>query len=61
MQRLSLFPMIRERLKGLLAGYIPHRLLSEDVEKYVVPPGLKGYSGVLGAILLGEQAYLARP
>lgn len=57
MQRLSLFPMIHERLRDLLGGYIPNHLLSEDVEKYVVPPGLKGYSGVLGAILLGEQAY----
>ena len=59
MQRLSLFPMIRERLTELLGGYIPNRLLSEDVGGYVVPPGLKNHSGVLGAILLGEQAYLA--
>jgi fructokinase len=57
MQRLSLFPMIRERLSQLLGGYISNRLLNEDVEQYVVPPGLKGHAGVLGAILLGEQAY----
>jgi fructokinase len=59
MQRPSLFPMIQQRLKDLLGGYIPNRLLSEDVERYVVPPGLKGYSGVLGSILLAERAYLA--
>jgi fructokinase len=59
MQQRSLFPMIRARLRELLGGYIPHRLLSEDVEKYVVPPALDDRSGVLGAILLGEQAYLA--
>jgi fructokinase len=58
MQRLSLFPAIQQRLRDLLGGYIPNRLLHEDVETYVVPPGLKSYSGVLGAILLGEQAYM---
>jgi fructokinase len=58
MQRLSLFPMIHQRLRDLLGGYIPNPLLNEDVEQYVVPPALKSYSGVLGAISLGQQAYL---
>lgn len=59
MQRPSLLPMIHERLRDLLGGYIANRLLNEDIEKYVVPPGLQHYSGVLGAVMLGEQAYLA--
>jgi fructokinase len=58
MQRAFLFPMIQQRLSELLGGYISNRLLNEDIEQYVVPPGLKGYSGVLGAILLAEEAYL---
>jgi hypothetical protein len=39
MQRLSLLRMIQDRLRTLLGEYIPNRLLSEDVEKYVAPPG----------------------
>ena len=59
MQRPSLFPKIHQRLSELLGGYLANRLLNEDIEQYVVPPGLKGHAGVLGAILLAEQAYLA--
>jgi fructokinase len=60
MQRRFLFPMIHERLRDLLGGYMPMRLLNEDIEQYVVPPGLQGDSGVLGAITLAEQAYVTK-
>lgn len=59
MQRNFLFPMIRQKLKQLLNGYIQKRALLEEVDKFVVPPQLENHSGVLGAILLAKEAYLA--
>jgi len=55
MQRPLLFPMIRQRLKSLLNGYIPKRAVTEDVDMYIVPPHLGGHSGVLGAMLLAKM------
>jgi hypothetical protein len=50
--------MIRERLIELLNGYIPMRAVTEEIDKYVVPPHLRGYSGVLGAMLLAKEAHI---
>ena len=58
MQRHYLFPMIHERLKDLLNGYIPKRAVTEEVDKYIVPPHLGGHSGVLGAMLLAKEAHI---
>lgn len=56
MQRDFLFPMIRAGLKDLLNDYFPARALRDQLEHYIVPPRLGGHAGVLGAILLGEEA-----
>jgi fructokinase len=56
MQRYSLFPMIRQRLKELLNGYIPKTAMTEEIDKYIVPPQLGDRSGVLGAMLLAKEA-----
>lgn len=61
MQRHFLFPMIRQRLKDLLNGYISKRELTVEIDKYVVPPELGNHSGVLGAILLAKDAYRSHP
>ena len=50
--------MIHERLKDLLNGYIPKRAVTEEVDKYIVPPHLGGHSGVLGAMLLAKEAHI---
>jgi fructokinase len=52
MQNVFLFPRIRAELKSLLNGYIQHPLILEDVDSFVVPPGLDTRSGVLGAAAL---------
>jgi fructokinase len=57
MQHKHLFPMVRRELANLLNGYIQERALLEDIEHYVVPPRLGNRSGVLGALILAEQAY----
>jgi fructokinase len=56
MQQAFLFPMIQDRLRDLLNGYIPQRALREELAQYVVPPRLGYQAGVLGALLLGKQA-----
>ncbi|MBV9304232.1 MAG: ROK family protein [Acidobacteriaceae bacterium] len=56
MQQPRLFGLMREEFARLLNGYIQHRELSDHLDKYLMPPQLGGRSGVLGALILGEQA-----
>lgn len=57
MQRSHLFPLIRSRLKRLIAGYPDVQPLSGSLDAYVVPPALGTYAGLLGALALAEQAH----
>jgi fructokinase len=50
-----LFPLIREKVVTKLAGYVASPAISEDIDRYIVPPGLGKRSGVLGAIALAEH------
>lgn len=54
LQRPQLLPMIRQRLRELLAGYLDHPLLGADIDDYLVTPALGDNAGVLGAIALAE-------
>ena len=38
-------------------GYIAKPQLREEIDRYIVPPGLGRDSGVLGAILLAGRGY----
>ena len=40
----------------MLHGYIQKKEILENMDKYIVPPGLGNRAGVLGAIALAEQA-----
>jgi fructokinase len=53
MQR-HLFPLIRERVQRLLAGYIATPAVLEEIDRYIVPPKLGDQAGVLGAIALAQ-------
>lgn len=57
MQQKQLFPLIDHQFKQWLNGYLTSPVLSSQIEPYIVPPGLKGNSGIVGALLLGKQAY----
>src|SRR5213594_4433417 len=57
MQQAWLFPMIRAELARLLNGYVRARELMEDLDHYVIPPGLGNRAGILGALALAEEAY----
>ncbi len=55
MERPRLLPVVRRRLRELVAGYLPTPLLGEEIDRYLVPPRLGDRAGVLGAIALAEQ------
>ena len=50
-----LFPMIHQKTTALLNGYVQATAILENIEQYIVPPGLGNRSGVLGAIALAER------
>ena len=56
MRQAHLFPMVRKELCRLLNGYIRAAAILQEIDRYVVPPGLGDRAGVLGAIILAEQA-----
>ena len=56
MQRQSLFPKIRQNVLELLNGYVQSPALLEQIDAYIVPPGLGNQAGVLGAIALAQDA-----
>ena len=52
-----LFDRMRRHLVGLNNGYIAHPALGDGVRDYVVPAGLGGEAGVMGALELARMAY----
>jgi len=57
MQQHWLFEMIRKDLSQSLNGYVRAKELMENLDRYVIPPGLGNRSGIIGALVLAEQAY----
>lgn len=47
---------VRRRTRERLNGYIRSAAVLEDIENYILPPGLGSRSGVLGAVALAEIA-----
>ncbi len=56
MNQAHLFPRIRQRVQHSLNGYVQSPAILTDIDTYIVPPGLGGRAGVLGAIALAEAA-----
>jgi fructokinase len=56
MEHEPLLPMVRERLRELLADYLDTPLLREAIDNYLVKPELGDRAGVLGAIALAQLA-----
>ncbi len=61
MQNEFLFPLIRSKLRQVLNGYVQQRVICEETDSFVVPPGLGASSGVFGAAALALDASRARP
>jgi fructokinase len=51
-----LFSLIRQEVQALLNGYVQVPAILQQIDTYIVPPGLGSRVGVLGAIALAEQA-----
>jgi fructokinase len=51
-----LFPLLRERTRSLLNGYIDAPELADQIDAYIVPPALGNRSGILGALALAADA-----
>ncbi|MBN2238472.1 MAG: ROK family protein [Dehalococcoidales bacterium] len=52
----GLLPKVREKVVALLAGYVDSPAITEEIDSYLVTPGLGERSGVLGAIALAKMA-----
>jgi fructokinase len=55
MQREFLFPKVRSRVRELLNSYVASKSILEEIDQYIVPPGLGNQSGSMGAIALAMQ------
>ena len=56
MQQTQLFPIIRRRLLESAAGYLGAALTDADLERIIVPAGLGGDAGIIGALSIAGQA-----
>ncbi|MFT3864530.1 MAG: ROK family protein [Solirubrobacterales bacterium] len=56
----GLVPRVRTRLREVLAGYIDRPQLGEEIDAYLVPPGLGERSALVGAIHLAGQVSRGR-
>lgn len=61
MNQEHLFPMVRRELAAILNGYIRVPEIVDGLDEYVVPPKLGSEAGVLGSLVLAEQALLGAP
>lgn len=52
MKQRQLFPLIHEKVKDLLNGYVAPLAEQERLETYIVPPGLGDEAGLTGALLM---------
>lgn len=56
MHQKGLYDEIRRKTRRLLHGYIQSPVLEENMDQYIVPPALGKYSGLAGALALGQRA-----
>lgn len=59
MNQPHLFALIRKELSRLLNNYIQTTEILDEIDRYVVPPRLASNAGVLGSLVLAEQAFAA--
>lgn len=52
-----LLSKVQQKTKSYINGYIQSPHITENIENYIVAPGLGNRSGMLGAIALAEMAY----
>lgn len=55
MQGPDLFPRVRKQVQNLLNGYVQAKEIIENIDQYIVPPGLGIHAGGAGSIALAMQ------
>ncbi len=55
MEQQQLLPLIRSRFRRLSGDYLEGARFREEIDSYLVPPGLGGRSGILGALALAKR------
>jgi len=56
MHQMQLFPLIREEVRKNLNGYVSASAILQDIDNYIVPPGLGDNAGLCGSLALGLNA-----
>ena len=56
MEQEQIFPLLRQKVQNLLNGYVQSPQILDEIDSYIVPPGLGNQAGVLGAMALAQQA-----
>ncbi len=59
MEQKALFPLVHKRVREILDDYIQVPELTQEIDQYIVPPGLGNRAGILGAIALAEESLTA--
>ncbi len=58
-QQEHMLPRIRRKVQAALNGYVQSSMVMKEIDQYIVPAGLGGRAGVLGAFALAERALQA--
>jgi fructokinase len=56
MRHQQLFPLIRRQVLEMLNGYIRSETIIDQIDTFIVPPGLGDQSGTVGALELAQRA-----
>ncbi|RCX23657.1 fructokinase [Fontibacillus phaseoli] len=56
MHQKQLFPFVRKEVARNLNGYVASPAILDDMDNYIVPPGLGDNAGLCGALALGIEA-----
>lgn len=60
MEQQQLFPLIHRQVQKLLNEYVQAPAVIDQIDEYIVPPGLGNRAGVLGAIALAQDQVTER-
>jgi fructokinase len=52
MKQAQLFPLIRQKVRRLLNGYMPFPCVEDEIDDYIVPPALGDRAGITGALMM---------
>lgn len=51
-----IFPLVRQKVRQSLAGYVRSAAILDDIDAYITPPGLGDMAGRLGAVAMAMGA-----